>query len=310
MLRLACALTLGMVIPANASAFSENVPISHQFDKADCQVQECMPIIDSENNLVYLSTSAQQARQRAIQAHRRQEQARQRQAQSRRDHELARHRYEQSRRNAEERKRHEEAWQRQERIRQRQEQARQRRDQRILESNLQRQETLRRQQKQMERDLDRWRQSQRPNVPEQSQNNEERREPQRVLQSSTGDFAQDLLLMINAEREEHGVQPLKLSDDLCRSAAMRATEITKKYRHKRLDGSNFLTAIDGQFKEAAENIGRGNLDAAEAVDDWMYGKEEDRENLLNAKFQEIGVGYVFSSDSKDAYRFVILLCDR
>ncbi|MGL4879776.1 MAG: CAP domain-containing protein, partial [Waterburya sp.] len=50
-----------------------------------------------------------------------------------------------------------------------------------------------------------------------------------------------------------------------------------------------------QYSTAGENVAAGYLDAEAVVAGWM-GSEGHRANILNASFEELGVGYGTSDD--------------
>ena len=110
-------------------------------------------------------------------------------------------------------------------------------------------------------------------------------------------FAQEVLELVNYEREKEHLTPLKLSGSLSHYAQIRAKEITKKFSHTRPSGYNCFTVIPKPYKMVGENIAAGQRSAKEVVEAWMNSPSH-RENIMNPKFRELGMGYLYLPDSK------------
>lgn len=110
-------------------------------------------------------------------------------------------------------------------------------------------------------------------------------------------FAQEVLELVNQEREKEHLRPLKLSSSLSHYAQIRAKEITKKFSHTRPSGYSCFTVIPKPYRMVGENIAAGQRSAKEVVDAWMNSKGH-RENIMNPNFRELGMGYVYLPDSK------------
>ncbi|MDE6592412.1 MAG: hypothetical protein K2K57_05030 [Oscillospiraceae bacterium] len=106
----------------------------------------------------------------------------------------------------------------------------------------------------------------------------------------TSDYIDEVIRLCNEERESAGLAPLKKSDSLTDSAAVRVGEIPNKFSHTRPDGSSCFTAITEKSKTSGENIAAGHEDPEQVVDGWMNSPGH-RANILNPDFTEIGVGY-------------------
>ena len=85
---------------------------------------------------------------------------------------------------------------------------------------------------------------------------------------SPAEYRQEVLRLVNIEREKAGRQPLNPDANLNQAAQMRAKEIVSAFSHTRPDGRDCFTAM----KEAGVSDGH-------------------RENLLSADFGRLGVGY-------------------
>lgn len=106
-------------------------------------------------------------------------------------------------------------------------------------------------------------------------------------------FAVEVLNLVNAERAQVGVPPLRLAADLMNCAAVRAEELTEYFSHTRPDGSNWDTALGYKGHTWGENIAAGYPSAEAVVEGWM-NSEGHRRNILNPEFRELGVGYFYS----------------
>ncbi|MBQ4404819.1 MAG: hypothetical protein II857_10490 [Selenomonadaceae bacterium] len=109
-------------------------------------------------------------------------------------------------------------------------------------------------------------------------------------------FAVEVLNLVNAERARVGVAPLSLADDLQEATAIRAREIVSEFSHTRPDGSDCFTVMKNRGRTCGENIAAGHSSAAETVEQWMNSQGH-RENILNPKFRELGVGYAYEEYS-------------
>ncbi len=118
--------------------------------------------------------------------------------------------------------------------------------------------------------------------------------------SVSTDFAREVLYYVNVERAKGNLQQLKLAYDLNKYAQIRAKEITKKFSHMRPNGSDCFTAVRGSYKFLGENIAAGQRSAKAVVDAWMKSPTH-RENIMNPRFKEMGVGCVYVESSKYKY---------
>ena len=110
-------------------------------------------------------------------------------------------------------------------------------------------------------------------------------------------FAQEVLDLVNDERAKEHLNPLKLSSSLNHYAQIRAKEITKSFSHTRPSGYSCFTVIPKPYRMVGENIAAGQRSAKEVVQAWMDSPGH-RENIMNPKFKELGMGYVYLPNSK------------
>ncbi len=105
-------------------------------------------------------------------------------------------------------------------------------------------------------------------------------------------FTDRVIELCNEKRAEYGLDPLTTDIVLDEKAEIRAEEITRRFEHKRPDGSEFTAMLsDVTWSACGENIAAGQSTPEEVVEAWMnsYGH---RSNILNPSFAKIGVGYI------------------
>ena len=110
---------------------------------------------------------------------------------------------------------------------------------------------------------------------------------------SPAKYRQEVLRLVNIEREKAGRQPLNPDANLNQAAQMRAKEIVSAFSHTRPDGRDCFTAMKEagvSYRAAGENIAKGQRTPEQVVDGWMKS-DGHRENLLSADFGRLGVGY-------------------
>lgn len=118
--------------------------------------------------------------------------------------------------------------------------------------------------------------------------------------TSTGDKtsvqAEEVLKLVNSERQKAGLQPLTLSEKLTSIANMKAQDMADKnyFSHQSPTyGSPFdmLHEFGVSYSNAGENIASGQTSAEQVMRDWMNSSGH-RANILNKNYTELGVGYV------------------
>ncbi len=102
-----------------------------------------------------------------------------------------------------------------------------------------------------------------------------------------------ILALVNAEREEMGLAPLKTREDLWERAAMvRAKEVKSIHKHVRPDGSEWYTVYDDAgfvYYIGAENIAWGYRSEQAVMNAWMNSTGH-RKNILNANLTYLATG--------------------
>ncbi|MDR2750446.1 MAG: CAP domain-containing protein [Clostridiales bacterium] len=114
---------------------------------------------------------------------------------------------------------------------------------------------------------------------------------------------EDLFALVNKEREKTGLTPLNLSKELSNIARLKADEMSLSgyFDHTSpVYGSPFemLRSFGVTYKTAGENIAKGQKTAKAVMSAWM-GSQGHKSNILNQRYNEIGVGY--ASNGKTSF---------
>lgn len=128
--------------------------------------------------------------------------------------------------------------------------------------------------------------------------------------TDTSRYVQEVLDLVNKEREAAGLAPLTLDEKLNEAAKVRAQEITSNFSHTRPDGTEPFTVLQEygcSYMAAGENIAAGQSTPAEVVGSWM-NSEGHRANILSPNFAKLGVGYC-QADSGYNHYWVQLFTD-
>lgn len=110
---------------------------------------------------------------------------------------------------------------------------------------------------------------------------------------SPSGYQQEVLRLVNIEREKAGKQPLSADTNLTKAAQVRAMEIADTFSHSRPDGRDCFTAMKEagvSYRAAGENIAMGQKTPAQVVEGWM-NSDGHRRNILSDSFGRLGVGY-------------------
>ena len=119
-------------------------------------------------------------------------------------------------------------------------------------------------------------------------------------ESDSSEFAEEVLKLVNIERDKAGVDPLELAEELNECAEIRAEELIKNFSHTRPDGTSCFTILeDIQYNTCGENIAAGSPTPERVVEQWMESPGH-RANILNGNYKYLGVGYCYNEN--DMYR--------
>ena len=119
-----------------------------------------------------------------------------------------------------------------------------------------------------------------------------------------------VLVQLNAIRTAHGLVPLKLNPALSAAAEDHSAQmlVDGYFAHESADGSPFwkrLTAYSSAAHSSwsvGENLlwSSPNVDAARALQLWMASPEH-RDNILTARWREIGIAAIHSESAPGTY---------
>ncbi len=107
--------------------------------------------------------------------------------------------------------------------------------------------------------------------------------------------AQELLQLVNAERQRVNAPPLVLNDRLTAAAQRHSQDMatSRRMSHTGSDGSTMRSRIDAtqySWSTIGENVALGQPSAAAVMTAWMSSPGH-RQNILNPAFTELGIGY-------------------
>lgn len=131
------------------------------------------------------------------------------------------------------------------------------------------------------------------NRPEETPDNGTEQTPDQDNGTSQGDFASQVVALVNAERAKQGLSALKVDTKVQQAALVRAQESAQSFSHTRPNGSSFSTALTEagvSFRRSGENIAYGQSTPQQVMNAWMNSSGH-RANILNENFTTIGVGY-------------------
>ena len=138
------------------------------------------------------------------------------------------------------------------------------------------------------------------NTPQQPDDNRPEQTPEQTPEedndSSQGDYASQVVALVNAERAKYGLSALKVDSRVQQAAQVRAAETVQSFSHTRPNGSSFSTALTEagvSYTRSGENIAYGQSTPQQVVQAWMNSSGH-RANILNESFTTIGVGYTVS----------------
>lgn len=104
---------------------------------------------------------------------------------------------------------------------------------------------------------------------------------------------EEMLRLINAEREKAGVVPLTYNEGAQIAADARALEINMSFSHTRPDGSRCFTVLDDynlfSGYSLGENIAVGYSAVEAAMNGWMNSPGH-KENILSPDFTSVAIG--------------------
>ena len=117
-----------------------------------------------------------------------------------------------------------------------------------------------------------------------------------VLGYSSEITAQKVLNQTNLQRQNNGLSELKYSSVLSESATKKANDMFAHnyWAHTSPTGTtpwDFFKAVDYRYSVAGENLARDFYDTESLMNGWMNSPTH-KANIINSKYQEIGIGVV------------------
>lgn len=107
---------------------------------------------------------------------------------------------------------------------------------------------------------------------------------------------QEVIRLTNIEREKNGLGPLREDSRLAEAARLKALNMYEEnyWAHFSPSGKDpwgFINGAGYQFSYAGENLARNFTTADDTVRAWMASPTH-KENILNSKYQDIGIAVV------------------
>ena len=104
-------------------------------------------------------------------------------------------------------------------------------------------------------------------------------------------YKAEVISLVNQQRANRGLAPLRSNETLQEAADVRAREIIVRFAHERPDGSLYSTALPPMsgYRISGENIAAGYANPKAVVRGWMNSQGH-RENILYSDFTDIGIG--------------------
>lgn len=120
-------------------------------------------------------------------------------------------------------------------------------------------------------------------------------DPYDIYKDTVTALEQEIMDLINAEREKAGLEPLAIDPRLCAITSVRAYECSILFDHTRPNGKDCFSVLEEYgflyYRRCGENIlfcSVGYYDAAEMVGMWM-NSEGHRGNILSEDFNKMGL---------------------
>lgn len=117
-----------------------------------------------------------------------------------------------------------------------------------------------------------------------------------VLGYATDIYAEQLLVLTNAQRAAAGLTPLSMNSQLSQAAAAKAQDMFAKnyWSHTSPDGLTpwqFITNSGYKYSVAGENLAKNFSNSQGVVDAWMASQTH-KDNILKPNYKEVGFAIV------------------
>ena len=124
---------------------------------------------------------------------------------------------------------------------------------------------------------------------EENSNINENNQPKELTEEEKRAMEEEVVRLVNEEREKHGLQPLQISEKLMKTAREKSDDMVKNNYYSHTDPNGYTMAID---LNVAENINTGlatKENVYNIVNSWL-NSEGHRDNILSENTKYIGVG--------------------
>ncbi|MCM1131833.1 MAG: CAP domain-containing protein [Ruminococcus flavefaciens] len=112
------------------------------------------------------------------------------------------------------------------------------------------------------------------------------------------EMVNEVAMIVNAEREAAGLQPLYVVPYLNEVASLRAYEASEYWGHSRPNGEYFVTAVDTNiidYASIAENLAAGSDTAEGAMEQWRNSPKH-WAAIVNEGYTHMGIGLAYNPD--------------
>ncbi len=129
-----------------------------------------------------------------------------------------------------------------------------------------------------------------------------------VTQEDLKDLANQIAIMVNEARTEHGLQPLYVAPYLCDCSNVRVRESVFKFSHERPTGENFDSVMDttlAPYLSAAENLAASEdpCTAEDAFAQWQNSDEGHWDAILDPDMTHMGVAVTYEHKDRNSEAF-------
>ena len=118
-------------------------------------------------------------------------------------------------------------------------------------------------------------------------------------QEDNNSFANEVVRLVNEERQKAGLSPLEADPKLAHAAQKRSDELIETFGHERPDGQPWSTILEEEnisYSSAGENVAAGFSTPEKVVKAWM-NSEGHKKAILSTDYKKIGVGYSYTDNA-------------
>lgn len=125
--------------------------------------------------------------------------------------------------------------------------------------------------------------------------------------ATAADIQPEMQKHINIERQQAGLPPLEIDDDLSNGASIRAVEIQTLFAHQRPDDREVQTVLsNSSYNRFGENLAIVNTRSIQRiVRAWMHSPFH-RTNILGRRYTSMGAGCEYNKEDMHYYCALLL----